>query len=59
MEFEKGDYLINIDRLKVTFFDQLSQMVTSDGKIIPEASDMMATQMAALAIIMDNGQKME
>lgn len=59
MEFEKGDYIINIEKLKAKFFDQLSEMVTSDGKIIPEASDMLATQMAALAIIMDNGQKME
>ena len=59
MEFEKGDYLINIEKLKAKFFDQLSKMVSSTGDIVPEASDVLARQMAVLEIIAENGQKME
>lgn len=59
MEFEKGDYIINIEKLKAKFFDQLSEMVSSTGDIVPEASDLLARQMTALEIIAENGQKME
>ena len=33
MDFEKGDYLINIEKMKAIFFDELSQTYTDSNDV--------------------------
>lgn len=58
MEFEKGDYLINIEKLKAKFYDEFREL-SIDGTVNCEIEAVLVQQIRALEIIEKYGQKME
>ena len=56
MEFEKGDYLINIDRLKAALFDELADDMHGEGEFCADIE--LELKMDIIAAIEKYGQKM-
>lgn len=58
MEFENGDYLINIDKLKARFFDEIRSL-SVDGTVNCEVENLLISQIKTLNAIEQYGQEME
>ena len=56
MEFEKGDYLINIEKLKAQFFDELMKL-SPDGQVSCGFENVFMGQIETIKAIMAYGQE--
>ena len=56
VEFEKGDYIVNIDKLKAALFDELVDDLHGEGEFCAENE--LKLKMDIIAAIEKYGQKM-
>ena len=57
MDFESGDYLINVDKLKARFFDDLMKM-SPNGQVNCDFEEVFMRYVSVISAIQTYGQEM-
>ena len=57
MDFETGDYLINIEKLKARFYDQILSL-TPNGSVNCDVEELLMGQVEIIKAIESYGQRM-